>query len=293
MKAAVVGLGNMGLPMASNLLKAGFEVKVYNRTASRAEPLLKQGARLAETPADAARGSDIVLTMVADDAAAEQTALGEGGVLEGLKPGGIHISSSTISPDCSRKLMEAHAKAGQHYIAAPVLGRPDAAEAGALKMLVAGPEDARAQAMPFFEAVGKEIFVIGDKGPLANVMKLANNFLLASMLEALSEAQVMTGKYGIAPETFMDVANSLFQSPVYRNYGGLMTGRSFDPAGFKLKLGLKDVELALSAAEAVTAPLPLGKLVRGHFREGIARGWGELDWAALIQCVEVAEEKEK
>ncbi|MFB0843989.1 NAD(P)-dependent oxidoreductase [Paenibacillus oleatilyticus] len=286
MKVSFIGLGNMGFPMAQNLLKAGYELIIFNRTSEKAGPLMHQGARYAQTPLEAAKESDLVITMLSDDAALEEVVEGPNGILNGLPEKGIHISASTISVDLARKLSTAHAERKQYFVSATVLGRPDAAKAAKLRILLAGPEQARQRVMPVLAALGQEIFEIGDHGEEGNVVKIGVNFLIASMLEALSEAQLMVEKYGVEPARFMDVVNALFQSPVYRNYGAIMTEQRFEPAGFKMKLGLKDVELAIKAAQSVHAPLPLGQLIHNHFSVGMARGYGEMDWTALIRCLE-------
>ncbi|WP_337134377.1 NAD(P)-dependent oxidoreductase [Priestia megaterium] len=286
MKVGLIGLGNMGLPMAENMIKAGHELVIYNRTASKAESLVKKGAKVVETPAQAAQEANLVFTILSNDEALEEVTLSEAGVLAGLQEGGIHVSVSTISVDLSEKLTSAHAASGQHFVAATVLGRPDAAAAAALKVIVAGNKEAREHVCPLFEAIGQTVFTVGDEPYLSNVAKLGNNFLLVSMLEAVSEAVVMVEQYGMQAEEFLEVVNSLFASPVYKNYGNLIAKRDFDPAGFKLELGLKDVNLAIDAAKKVSAPLPLGELVKGHYEQGIENGWGHLDWSALLKTVE-------
>lgn len=286
MKISFIGLGNMGIPMAQNLLKAGYELIIYNRTYEKVKPFIDQGARYASTPLAAARESDIVITMLSDDAALEEVVMGPNGVLNGLPEKGIHISASTISVNLARKLSTAHAERKQYFVSATVLGRPDAAKAAKLRIILAGPEQARQRAIPVLTALGQEIFEIGDHSEGGNIVKIGVNFLIASMLEALSEAHLMVEKYGVDPARFMDVVNALFQSPVYQNYGSIMTEHRFEPAGFKMKLGIKDVELAIMAAQSVHAPLPLGKLIHNNFAEGMARGYGEMDWTALIRCLE-------
>ncbi|WP_342440436.1 NAD(P)-dependent oxidoreductase [Paenibacillus sp. FSL L8-0436] len=285
MKVSFIGLGNMGFPMAQNLLKAGYELIIFNRTPEKVEPLMKQGARYAETPLEAAKESNLVITMLSDDAALEEVVEGPNGVLNGLPEKGIHVSASTISVDLARKLSAAHAERKQHFVSATVLGRPDAAKAAALRIILAGPEQARQRVLPVLTALGQEIFEIGEHGEEGNVVKIGVNFLIASMLEALSEAQLMVEKHGIEPARFMDVVNALFQSPIYQNYGAIMTEQRFEPAGFKMKLGMKDVALAIEAAQSVQAPLPLGELIHHHLHEGLANGYGELDWTALIRCL--------
>lgn len=292
MKIGVIGLGNMGLPMAQNMLQAGHQLVVYNRTTSKAKPLVAKGARLARTPAEAARETGLVFTILSDDKSTEEIVFGQDGILEGLEEGGIHVAVSTISVDCAQKLSKAHSEQGQQFVSATVLGRPDAAASAALRLIVAGPEKARKQIWPVLEAVGQNIFVVGDEGYLSNVAKLGNNFLIVAMLEALSEVLILVEKYGIEPKQFLEIVNTLFASPVYQNYGNIIAERKFEPAGFKMNLGLKDVELMLSAADQVSAPLPLANLAKEHYSEGILRGWENLDWAALIKCIEAVSLRE-
>lgn len=283
MKVAIIGLGNMGFPIAENIIRAGYELVVYNRTASKADELVELGAVRAETPAAAAQEADFVFTVLSDDSAVEAVVYGRNGILEGLKPGGIHVSISTISVELSKRLAASHRKHDQHFISSPVLGRPDAAAAAKLRLIVAGPEEARQKVKPLLEVLGQEVFEVGNEGHLANVFKLGNNFLIVSMLESLAESMVMVEKYGMEPTEFLETANALFGSPVYKNYGQLMAEGNFDPAGFKLKHGLKDVNLMLAAAEGVSASLPTGELIKEHYEKAVDNGWAELDWSALIK----------
>ncbi len=285
MKVGFIGLGNMGQPMARNLLKAGHELVVYNRTRSRAEELAREGARVASTPTETC-ASGVVLTMLADDHAVEECVFGATGILEALPRGGIHVSMSTISTALSRRLAEAHAAKGQSFVAAPVFGRPEAAAAARLVVVVAGPTAAIERCRPLLEAVSRKLFVIAAEAPAANILKLAGNFLIASMLEGLAEAFALARKSGIDPAQFLEIVNgALFQSPVYENYGKLMVEQRYEPAGFKLRLGLKDIRLALAAAEAANVPMPLASLLRDHLLSAVARGQGDLDWASLARVL--------
>jgi 3-hydroxyisobutyrate dehydrogenase-like beta-hydroxyacid dehydrogenase len=287
MRISFIGLGSMGLPMAKNLLDAGFELTVYNRTRSRADQLGQTNLRVAASPREAAQSADLLLTMLADDAAVESVMFGDEGALAGLKPNATHASMSTISHLLSRRLTNEHHSRRQHYLAAPVFGRPEAAEGGKLWIIAAGPGDAIELCRPAFAAMGQGIEIAGDDPPVANVLKLAGNFLLASAIEAMGESFTLVQKYGIEPSRFLEILNRrLFRSPIYENYGKLIAERRWEPAGFKLRHGLKDVRLALSAAEEVTTPMPLGSLIRDHYLSAMARGWGDLDWGALARVVE-------
>jgi 3-hydroxyisobutyrate dehydrogenase-like beta-hydroxyacid dehydrogenase len=212
---------------------------------------------------------------------------GDAGALAGLKPDTIHASMSTISHLLSRRLADEHRSRRQGYVAAPVFGRPEAAEGGKLWIIAAGPGDAIERCRPVFGLIGQGVEVVGDDPAMANVLKLAGNFLLASAIEAMGETFTLVQKYGIEPSRFLEILNGrLFRSPIYENYGKLIAERRWEPAGFKLRHGLKDVRLALSAAEEVTTPLPLASLIRDHYLSAMARGWGESDWAALARVLE-------
>jgi 3-hydroxyisobutyrate dehydrogenase-like beta-hydroxyacid dehydrogenase len=288
MKISFAGLGSMGYPMARNLIKAGHQVVVYNRSRNRADELAKMGARVAESPEEAATGTEVLITMLADDAAVESVIFGENGAIAGLERGALHVSMSTIGHALSRRLEVEHRARGQCYVSAPVFGRPDAAEAAKLWIVAAGPADEIERCRPLFEAMGQGTEVIGEDPAMANVLKLAGNFLLASAIEAMGEAFALIRKYGLQPKRFLEIVNGrLIRSPVYENYGTLIATERWEPAGFKLRHGLKDVRLALSAAEDVAVPMPLGSLLRDHYLAGMAREWGDIDWAALARVVAI------
>ena len=285
MRVGFIGLGNMGLPIARNLLKAGHELTVYNRTRSKAEALASAGAKVADSPTEAST-AEVVMTMLADDQAVEQTTLGDGGILNTLASGGVHLSLSTISTALSRRLTAAHAARGQSFIASPVFGRPDAAAAARLVVVAAGPGEAVERVRPLLEGIGRKLFVIGTEPYQANTFKLAGNFLISSMLETLSEAFTLIQKSGVEPAKFLEVLNgSFFQSPIYENYGKIIIAQKFSPPGFALHLGLKDVRLVLAAGDEAAVPMPVASVIRDHFVSAVARGWGGMDWAALAKVV--------
>ncbi len=283
MKAGFIGLGNMGRAMAFNLIRAGHELVVYNRTRRRADELASEGAVVAASPAEACVPG-VVMTMLADDRALEETVFGKGGIHEALPERGVHVSFSTISVALARRLAESHRERGQAFVASPVFGRPQAAEAAKLLVVAAGPKDAVERCQPLFEAVGDRLFVLGSQAEAANALKLGGNFLIASMLEALGEALVLMRKSDVDPAQFLQIVNSsLFKSPVYESYGKIVVEERFQPAGFKMSLGLKDIRLILAAGEAANVPLPLASLVRDRLISGIARGYGEIDWSAVAK----------
>src|SRR5664280_786224 len=277
MKIAFLGLGNMGGHMARHLLRAGHDITVWNRTLSKADELRAKGAKVGKSAGEAVKDAEAVVTMLADDHAVESAVLHSEGVLDHLPRGAVHISMSTISVALSEKLAEEHGKHGQQYIAAPVFGRPEAAEAGKLFVVAAGDKSAVERCKPLLEVLGQRVFVIGDKPERANVVKLSGNFLIASVIESLGEAIALTRKYGIDAHAYVEfLTNSLFAAPVYKTYGGIIAEEKYQPAGFKLRLGLKDVRLALAAAEAVDAPLPFASVVRDHMLTAIGRGMEDM-----------------
>ena len=281
MHVGFIGLGRMGAGMAANLLKAGHQVTVYNRTAARAEALVARGAKAVASISEACRG-EAVITMLANDNAVESIVLGDGGVLASLLAGAIHVSSSTISVALSDKLEKAHAKAGQRYIAAPVFGRPDVAAAGQLFVVVAGEKAAVETAAPLLDAIGQKTFVVSSSAKAANLVKLSGNFLIASVIESLGEAMALIGKGGVDRRLYLDVLTStLFSAPVYATYGALIVEGKFEPAGFAAPLGHKDIGLVLAAAEELRVPLPLASLLRDRFLTLLAHGGGTLDWSAI------------
>ncbi|MFZ1110657.1 MAG: NAD(P)-dependent oxidoreductase [Rhodomicrobium sp.] len=285
MEIGFIGLGHMGLPMARNLLKAGHRVHVYNRTRSRAEPLVKEGAILAGTPAEASSG-DAAVTMLANDRAVEDAVFGADGVLKGLRKGAAHLSMSTITVALSERLAAAHAEAGQGYAAAPVFGRPDAAAAAKLFVVAAGDKAALDLAQPLFDAMGQRTFRLGGNAPEANLVKLSGNFLIAAMIECLGETVALMRKYEVEPARFLEImTETLFAAPVYRTYGALIAEGKYQPAGFKMELGLKDVRSVLAAAEAKSMPMAVASVVKDRFLSGIARGGADLDWSALARVV--------
>jgi 3-hydroxyisobutyrate dehydrogenase-like beta-hydroxyacid dehydrogenase len=282
MKVGFIGLGNMGSGMARNLIKAGHTLTVFNRTKSRAEEFRSLGATIAGTPGEAAAGAEAVITMLADDAAVEDAVLGPGRVLQSLPAGAVHISMSTISIALSRRLVSAHREKQQHYLAAPVFGRPDAAAAAKLFIVVAGSTDQVERCRPLFDAMGQKTFIAGEEAPEANLIKLTGNFMITTAIESLAEAVALVRKSGFDPKKFLEVmTGSLFAAPVYRNYGAMVAEEKFEPPGFKLPLGLKDNRLVLAAAEEAAVPMPMASLVHDRFIAALAQDMGNADWSAI------------
>lgn len=281
MNVGFIGLGRMGTGMVARLLKAGHQVSVYNRTPSKVAQLVALGAKAAASVPEACQG-DAVITMLANDEAVQSVVGNKGGIIESLRRGSIHISSSTISVALAQRLSEEHAKAGQRFIAAPVFGRPEAAAAGQLFVIAAGERGAISTATPLFDAIGRRTFVVSETPQAANLLKLSGNFLLASVIESLGEALALVEKGGIDPHQYLEVLTStLFDVPVYKTYGRLIAEGSFEPAGFAAPLGYKDIRLALEAAESLRVPMPLASLLRDRFLSLLARGGEGLDWSAI------------
>ena len=284
MKIAFLGLGQMGAPMAQNLFRAGHQLTVWNRTAGKATAMNSEGVHVAHSPAEAAQHADIAITMLADDDAVRSTVLQAQGLAEGLPKTALHVSMSTISVALSRELAQEHSKREQVYIAAPVFGRPEAAAAAKLFIAAAGERSALERVRPVLQAVSQRVFVMGEKPEMANVVKLSGNFLIATVIDSLGEAIAIARKYEIDPHTYVDfLTNSLFAAPVYKTYGGLIADEKYQPAGFRMRLGLKDVRLAIAAAEGVDAPLPIASLIRDHMLAAIARGMEDMDWSATAR----------
>ena len=279
MKVGFIGLGQMGRGMAANLIKAGHEVALYNRSAEKAQGL---GGRVAASPADAARGAEVVFTMLADDKALEAAAFGEHGFIGTLPQGAIHASCSTISVAMAEALSAAHQKAGQKFVSAPVFGRPEAAAAAKLFVAAAGAEADLATCQPLFDAIGQRTFVLSHEPSRANLVKLSGNFLIAAVIESLGEALALVAKGGVDERAYLELLTStLFSAPVYKTYGNLIVEEKFEPAGFAAPLGQKDVRLVLEAAEGLNVPLPLASLLRDRFLTLLAHGGAALDWSAI------------
>jgi 3-hydroxyisobutyrate dehydrogenase-like beta-hydroxyacid dehydrogenase len=281
MKLGFIGLGHMGAAMAANLVRAGHEVSVFNRSPGKGGRLIELGAREATSVA-AVCDAEAVITMLANDDAAEDVALGEGGLIAHLPESAIHLSMSTISVALSERLARAHAQAGQRYVAAPVFGRPDMAASAKLFIVAAGDPAAIAACQPLFAALGQKTIPIGSEPAAANLVKLSGNFLAAAVIEALGEAIALVGKAGIDGRAYVDLLTStIFPAPAYKLYGDLIAASRFQPAAFAAPLGYKDIRLALAAAENLRVPMPLASLLHDRFLRLLAQGGDKLDWAAI------------
>ena len=284
MNIGFIGLGNMGSGMARRLIDAGHTLTVYNRTRRRAEPFRALGIDVADTIRDAAAKADVLISMVADDQAVEEVVFPPGDALHALPSGAVHVSMSTVSVAMSRRLADAHHERRQHYVGAPVFGRPEAAASGKLFVVAAGPDDQVRRCQPVFDAVGQKTFNVGSDAPAANVIKLAGNFMISAMIESLAESVALARKHEVDPHVLLDVlTGSLFSAPIYRTYGSILLEQKFDPPGFKLPLGMKDNTLVLEAAQAARVSMPVASLLHDHFVTALAMGLGESDWSAVAR----------
>ncbi len=277
-----IGLGNMGQPMAANLLEAGYPVRVWNRSPPRAAPLAARGAECVSRPEEAAEPGSLLISSLSNDQVLEEVVGANQELLRRLGPGGIHVSTSTVAPETSRRLAEGHQRYGVTYLAAPVLGRPDAAAAAKLWIFLSGPAAARERALPVLRPLGQGVFDLGEDPGAANVVKLACNFLLATAIEGMAEAFTLAEKNGVERRRLADLlVQTVFDCPVYRNYGKQIAEQRYQPALFKLSLGLKDVSLVLQTAASSRVPLPLAGLLHDHLLAAVAKGRGDLDWTGL------------
>jgi len=282
MRIGFIGMGNMGAPIAANLLKAHHEVTVWNRSAAKARPLTDLGAVLVGTPKEAAAGRQAVITMLADDAALDAVVHGEDGILAGLASGALHISMSTIAVATAERLTEEHHARQQRFLCAPVFGRPEAAAAGKLFILAAGDPADVTSAGPIFSAVGQHVFPIGATPAAAALVKLCGNFMILSAIEAMAEAMTLAEKGGVPKALLLEVlTGSLFNAPVYHNYGKILVEEKFKPAGFAAPLGLKDMRLAGQSAEKLRVPMPLLNVLRDHLLQTIAVEGEDVDWSGI------------
>ena len=281
MKIGFIGLGNMGSAMAANLIRAGHEVTVYNRSRAKVDALAAEGARPADSVAEAC-GGDVVVSMLANDEAVAGIVFDDGGVVDSLAQGATHVSSSTISVALSERMTSAHAEAGQQFVAAPVFGRPEAAQAAKLFVVAAGAPETLQALSGIFDAFGQRTFVVSEEPKTASLIKLSGNFLIMSVIETLGEAMAFVDKAGVDKHQYLDILTStLFDAPIYRTYGQLIADERFEPAGFAASLGQKDIHLVLTAAEELRVPMPVASLIRDRFLALLARGGAHLDWSAI------------
>jgi 3-hydroxyisobutyrate dehydrogenase-like beta-hydroxyacid dehydrogenase len=282
MIVAFIGLGNMGQAIAHNLLKGGHQLTVFNRTKEKANTLLDAGAQWAATPAEAAEQAEVVFTMLTDDSALRDVVTGEFGFLDRLPSGAIHLSCSTIAPDTARQLAELHQQRETTYVACPVFGKPDAAAAAKLWLTISGDAAAKQKIRPLLDLIGQGVYDFGDDPGAANVVKLSGNFLLGCAIEAMAEAFTLAEKNGIdrtAVWTFF--TDTLFNSPVYKNYGKMVAEEVYEPVGAAPALIRKDIRLVLDEAQKSLVPMPFGQIVHQQLTATVAKGVENIDWAGF------------
>ncbi|WP_447759438.1 NAD(P)-dependent oxidoreductase [Pseudomonas moraviensis] len=280
MRIGFIGLGSMGKGMAANLLKAGHEVRVWNRSQPAVEQLVSQGATAAGDPGEAF-DAEVVISMLADDAVTRSVLI-DSGALASSKPGLIHLSMATLSVEFIKELAALHDSVGAQLIAAPVFGRNDLAEAGKLNIAVGGPATALARVQPLLDVMGQKTWPMGEDPVNAAILKIATNMMLISAIEATGEAMALTQSYGVGNSDFVEfITNTLFAAPAYKVYGPKIAARETEGAGFTLRLGLKDVGLALKAGEPNHVPLPVASVLRDNLLDAVALGEGDSDLAAL------------
>lgn len=280
MDIGFIGLGRMGQGMARRLLDTGHRLRAWNRTASAAHALRPYGAIVVERP-DELLDAEVVITMLADDAAVEAVWL-DSGLVDKMHAPSVHLNMASVSLRLGQRLAQAHRAAGTPYVAAPVFGRPEPAAKGELDIVAAGERTAMTRCEPLFEALGRRWFDLGSEPHHANVVKIARNFLLASIVESLGEAFALVGKCGVDRAVFLDIITSTSMSaPAYKNYGRLMLDAPRETPTFTLALGLKDVEIALEAASDNGVTMPLAELLRTQHLGAIAQGYGDREWASL------------
>jgi 3-hydroxyisobutyrate dehydrogenase-like beta-hydroxyacid dehydrogenase len=286
MKIGFIGLGNMGAAIAANLVRAGHEVTVWNRSPGKDQGLVSLGAVAAPSPKAAAAGREAVLTMLADDAALESVLAGPQGLLEGLPSGALHISLSTISVAVAERLATVHVERGQHLLSAPVFGRPEAAAAAKLFVVAGGRKADLDGAKSVFDAISQRVFYIGETPSAANLVKLCGNFMILAAIETMAEAMTLAERGGVSKKQLLEVlTGTLFDSPVYRNYGNGLVEDRFKPAGFAAPLGLKDMRLVGQSAEALRVPMPVLNVLRDHLLQTIAAEGEEVDWSAIGRTI--------
>jgi 3-hydroxyisobutyrate dehydrogenase-like beta-hydroxyacid dehydrogenase len=286
---AVIGLGRMGTGMAQSILKAGYPLTVYNRSPAKAEPLVAAGAKVADSPKDAAAAADVVLTSLLDDDSILNMMAAPDGLLAGLSVTGTHLSTTTISPAASTQLAALHQEHGSHYVATNVLGRPDSAAAGKLAALVAGEPETIERCRPLLETFTNMIVGVGSHPAAAARMKLTINFFLSGLIESMAEAYVFAEKLGLDTATVENLMiNQVLPNPAVKEYAKRVRTHYYEDAGATLITGLKDLTMIIREAAEVRTPLPIANLVRNNILSGLARGQDDLDWCVSTEANRIA-----
>ncbi|WP_241386284.1 NAD(P)-dependent oxidoreductase [Rhodococcus sp. CH91] len=283
MEIGFLGLGTMGTPMARNMARVGNTVLVWNRSPGKAGSVVEYGAREVVSPTEALH-VPVSCSALADDHAFAGTVLSSD-ALAAMQPGSVHVNLATVSPEMATHAAEALAGIGVRYVASPVFGRAEVAEAGNLTVLAAGDPDAVDEVAPLLEVIGRRTWRIGEDPRQANIMKVLGNYLIANALQAIAEATTIAEKVGGSPELLMDIMNdSLFPGVVYEGYGRMISRRTYEPTGFGLALGLKDVRLARAQARGADVTLPFGSVLEDVFVDALAHGQGRQDWSAITEA---------
>jgi len=278
-KIGFIGLGNMGIHMANNLIKAGYHLQVYNRTEAKILELDQASVTVCKTPAEAASGVPVLISMLSQDDVLRESTVGADGILKTFPANAVHISMSTIAPDTAEELANLHKEHGSKYLASPVFGRPEAAEAKKLFICISGDKDAKEIATPVLENLGQRIVDFGDKVGGANVVKVAGNFMILASLEIMAEAFTLAEKNGLDRAQVAEFFGStIFNAPIYQNYGKLIANKQYEPVGFKSSLGYKDARLAIKLAQLSQTPMPAATLAHDRLLSAVAKGWGDRDW---------------
>ena len=284
MKVGFIGIGRMGRAIAGRILTGENDLVVYNRTPGRTDELEEAGARGAGSIAEACEGRELVVTMVADDAALREVTLGEGGIRDSLSGAAVHMTMGTHGVATVQELTEAHSTAGQVMVAGHAVGRPDVAATGQIGIIVGGPPEAVSRLAPLFEVIGRRTFEAGPEPASATAVKLANNFLLGCAIEVMGEAFSLARKYDVDPRVLYELmTEGLFAAPAYKVYGQIIVDEAYDHVGFSTDLGLKDSNLILAAANLVNLPLPSANAWRDRLLEAVAHGDGDKDWAVVAR----------
>jgi 3-hydroxyisobutyrate dehydrogenase-like beta-hydroxyacid dehydrogenase len=282
MQVGMIGVGRMGKAMARNLIKAGHELVLYDTNTAPLRELEKEGAATAASAKEAFRGNAVISMLPNDDAMRAVFVAGD--VLPAGGSTTVHVNMATASVACAEELTALHRARDVPYVAATVWGRPDAAAAAKLSIAVAGDAKAIERVQPLFDVLGRCTSRVGAEPRMANVAKIAGNLMVASAIEAMGEAAALVRGYKMSAADFLDIiVTALFDVPVYRGYAEQIATGRYEPPGFDMRLGFKDVRLALAAGEKVNVPLPFANALRDAFLDALAHGDANKDWAAIAE----------
>ncbi len=282
-KVGFIGLGNLGTPIAQNLIEAGYHLQVYNRTSSKLDDLDQNSITRCSSPAESANGVAFIVTVLSDDKAVMEILTNENGILKTLPEGAVHISVSTILPETAKELDALHRAAGNHYLTSPVFGRPEAAAAKKLWVCLSGPEEIKEAARPLLESTSQGIIDFGEEAGAANVVKLAGNFMIQASMEMMAEAYTLAEKYQVDRTKVADFFGStLFNSPIFKTYGKMIAEKDYSQVGFTAQLGYKDAKLVFSMSQQSQTPMPFISAIHNRLLSALAKGWNQRDWVEAI-----------